>query len=81
MQHCMRELQSKIKVNLFVRMKKQNERFEEEMSRLKSEYREGFASVKESIDTTNRLINGKIKLVKDELTRDLTTIKKMVVLI
>lgn len=62
-------------------VKEQGDRLQDDISRLKAEYREGFASVKESIDTTNRLINGKIKLVKDELTRDINNIRKMVVLI
>ncbi|XP_039257368.2 protein FAM81A-like [Styela clava] len=57
------------------------DRLDQDISKLKSEYRESFASVKESIDTTNRLINGKIKLVKDEMTRDINNIRKMVVLI
>jgi len=54
---------------------------ETEFSRLKKEYRDGFESVKESIDTTNRLVNGKIKLVKDDLSRDISNVKKMIVLI
>ena len=52
-----------------------------DLSRLKNEYRDGFASVKESINTTNQLVNGKVKLVKEELTREISNVKKMVVLI
>ncbi|XP_002130438.2 protein FAM81A [Ciona intestinalis] len=52
-----------------------------ELAQLKSEYREGFSSVRESIDTTNRLVNGKLKLMEDQLTREINNVKKMVVLI
>jgi len=56
-------------------------RTDAELTRLKTEYRDGFASVKESINTTNQLVNGKVKLVKEELTREISKVKKMVVLI
>lgn len=58
-----------------------NLHMESEFARLKSEYRDGFDSVKESINTTNKLVNGKIQLVKDEVTRDINNVKKMIVLI
>ena len=52
-----------------------------EMQRLKQEYRDGFESVKESITATNSLVNGKVKLAKEELSKEINNVKKMVVLI
>lgn len=49
--------------------------------KLRSEYSESFASVKESLDSTNRLINAKIKLVKDELAKEINGVRKMIVLV
>nr|CAB3244526.1 protein FAM81A [Phallusia mammillata] len=79
---CKEELKEKAdKAETSQRMDRLTLHMESEFARLKSEYRDGFESVKESIDTTNKLVNGKIKLVKDEVTRDLNNVKKMIVLI
>jgi len=64
-----------------IQIEQLNMKMDGELSRLKQEYREGFASVKESITATNSLVNGKVKLVKEELTKDINNVKKMVVLI
>ncbi|CAK8676556.1 unnamed protein product [Clavelina lepadiformis] len=79
---CREEVNQKAhKDDALKRIDKLNAHMETEFKRLKNEYRDGFESVKESINTTNRLVNGKVKLVKDELSREITNVKKMVVLI
>merc|ERR1719427_247839 len=46
-------------------------RAEGEMAKLKKEYREGFDSLRESINATNRLTDTKFKLFKEKANKDL----------
>lgn len=56
-------------------------RIDHDMVKLRREYGESFNAVKESLDATNRLINAKIKLVKDELAKEINGVRKMIVLL
>lgn len=56
-------------------------RIDRDMMKLRREYSESFNAVKESLDTTNRLINAKIKLLKDELAKEINGVRKMIVLL
>jgi len=56
---------------IFERMEVLSRRMELDVKKLKKEYREGFESVRESINATNRLTDTKLKLFKENVGRDL----------
>lgn len=58
---------------IFARMETMRRKMELDVRNLKKEYREGFESVRESINATNRLTDTKLKLFKENITRDIRT--------
>jgi hypothetical protein len=58
-------------------MKRQNV----EHTRLKQECREGFTTVHDSIGNMKSVMDGKRRLLEEQLKRDIASIKKMVVLV
>ena len=53
----------------------------EEITKLKRECREGFATVHESISNVKTVMEGKRKLMEDQLRKEIGQIRKMVVLV
>ncbi|XP_061174277.1 protein FAM81A-like isoform X1 [Saccostrea echinata] len=53
----------------------------EEFSRLKREVREGFSTVHESITNMKTVMEGKRKILEDQLRKEMSQIRKMVVLV
>ncbi|XP_062597003.1 protein FAM81A-like isoform X2 [Saccostrea cucullata] len=53
----------------------------EEFSRLKREVREGFSTVHESISNMKTVMEGKRKILEDQLRKEMSQIRKMVVLV
>lgn len=53
----------------------------EEFSKLKSECREGFSTVHESISNMKTVMDGKRKILEDQLRKEISQIRKMVVLV
>lgn len=49
--------------------------------RLKREFREGFATVHESITNMKHVMDGKRKLLEEQIKKEIGQIRKMVVLI
>lgn len=54
---------------------------QEEFSKLKREVREGFATVHESISNMKTVMEGKRKILEDQLRKEISQIRKMVVLV
>jgi hypothetical protein len=53
----------------------------EEFARLKRETREGFSTVHESITNMKTVMEGKRKILEDQLRKEISQIRKMVVLV
>lgn len=53
----------------------------DELVRLKRECREGFATVHESISNVKTVMEGKRKLLEDQLRKEIGQIRKMIVLV
>lgn len=53
----------------------------EEVQRLKRECREGFSAVHESITNMKQVVEGKRKLMEEQLRKEISQIRKMVVLV
>lgn len=53
----------------------------EEFARLKRECREGFSTVHESITNMKTVMEGKRKILEDQLRKEISQIRKMVVLV
>ena len=53
----------------------------EEIARLKNECREGFSVVHESINNMKTVVDGRRKLLEDQLRKEIGQVRKMVVLI
>jgi hypothetical protein len=54
---------------------------QEEFSKLKRECREGFSTVHESISNMKTVMDGKRKILEDQLRKEISQIRKMVVLV
>ena len=53
----------------------------EDTAKLKRECREGFATVHESISNMKQVMDGKRRLLEEQLRKEISAIRKMVVLI
>ena len=53
----------------------------EEIAKLKRECREGFTTVHESISNMKTVMEGKRKILEDQLRKEIGQIRKMVVLV
>lgn len=53
----------------------------EEVARLKREMREGFATLQDTVSNMKSVLEGKQKLLEESLRREISQIRKMVVLI
>lgn len=62
-------------------MEGQLRRQKEEMQRLKKECREGFSTIHESIGSMKQVNDGKRKLLEEQLRKEISQIRKMVVLV
>ena len=63
--------------NLDAHLKKQSN----ELAKLKIECREGFTTVQESIVNMKKVMDGKYRLLEEQIKREISSIRKMVVLI
>lgn len=53
---------------------------QEELAKAKREFREGFTSVHDSISNAKKVLEGKSKLLEDKLKKDISQVRKLVVL-
>ena len=70
-------LEQKVNVALDAHLKRQTG----EIQRLKKECREGFATVHETISHMKQVMDGKRKLLEEQIRKEIAQIRKMVVLI
>ena len=70
-----------IESKLLAKMDGNIKRNAEDISKLKRECREGFATVHESISNVKTVMEGKRKLLEDQLRKEIGQIRKMVVLV
>lgn len=70
-----------IESKLLSKMDANIKRNAEEIAKLKRECREGFATVHESISNVKTVMEGKRKLLEDQLRKEIGQIRKMVVLV
>ncbi|XP_046373676.1 protein FAM81A-like [Haliotis rufescens] len=75
------DLQSHIESKLLARIEADIRRLSEELAKLKRECREGFSTVHESISNMKTVMEGRRKLLEDQLRKELSQIRKMVVLV
>ena len=54
---------------------------DDEVSRLKRETHEGFITIRDSIENMKQVVDGKRRLLGEQLQRDMRNLQKMVVLI
>lgn len=62
-------------------MDKTINRHTEEIAKLKRECREGFSTVHESISNMKTVMEGKRKLLEDQLRKEIGQLRKMIVLV
>lgn len=77
----MADIQTHIESKLLAKMDNNIKRNTDEIARLKRECREGFATVHESISNVKTVMEGKRKLLEDQLKKEIGQIRKMVVLV
>ncbi|KAL8562626.1 hypothetical protein ACOMHN_011198 [Nucella lapillus] len=75
------DVQTHIESKLLAKMDSQIKRNSDEIAKLKRECREGFATVHESISNVKTVMEGKRKLLEDQLKKEIGQIRKMVVLV
>lgn len=73
----LQQLESKLMIKLDTHIKNNAEEF----GKLKRETREGFSVVHESISNMKTVMEGKRKLLEDQLRKEISQIRKMVVLV
>ncbi|CAL1534101.1 unnamed protein product [Lymnaea stagnalis] len=73
--------QSSMETKLLAKMDKTIQRHTEEIAKLKRECREGFLTVHESISNMKTVMEGKRKLLEDQLRKEIGQIRKMIVLV
>ncbi|XP_059176269.1 protein FAM81A-like [Physella acuta] len=73
--------QSSLDSKLLSKLDKTVQRHSEEIAKLKKESREGFSTVHESISNMKTVMEGKRKLLEDQLRKEIGQIRKMVVLV
>ena len=72
-----RLLEQKVTSVMETQIKRQND----DLLRLKRECRDGFSTVHESISNMKVVVDGKRKLLEEQLRKEISQIRKMVVLI
>ncbi|KAK7116211.1 protein FAM81A-like isoform X2 [Littorina saxatilis] len=77
----MSDMQTNIESKLLAKMDANIKRNSDEIAKLKRECREGFATVHESISNVKTVMEGKRKLMEDQLRKEIGQIRKMVVLV
>ncbi|XP_041361749.1 protein FAM81A-like [Gigantopelta aegis] len=75
------ELQAQIESHLLSKLDSDFRRQHEEIAKLKRECREGFSTVHESISNMKLVVEGKRKLLEDQLRKEISQIRKMIVLV
>lgn len=75
------ELQHEIENKLMAKLDFSIRNQQEEFSKLKREVREGFSTVHESISNMKTVMEGKRKILEDQLRKEISQIRKMVVLV
>ena len=70
-----------METKLYDMMENYNSKQQAEIQRLKSECREGFVTVHESITNMKQVMEGKRKLLEEQIRKEISQIRKMVVLI
>ncbi|XP_069137003.1 protein FAM81A-like [Argopecten irradians] len=75
------ELQHQLESKLMLKLDNHIKTNAEEFGRLKRETREGFSTVHESISNMKTVMEGKRKLLEDQLRKEIGQIRKMVVLV
>lgn len=75
------DVQSHIESKLLAKMDSNIRKNSEDITKLKRECREGFATVHESISNVKTVMEGKRKLLEDQLRKEIGQVRKMVVLV
>ncbi|KAK7450217.1 hypothetical protein BaRGS_00039965 [Batillaria attramentaria] len=75
------DVQTHIESKLLAKMDSNIKKNSEDVTKLKRECREGFATVHESISNVKTVMEGKRKLLEDQLRKEIGQIRKMVVLV
>ncbi|XP_076443790.1 protein FAM81A-like [Babylonia areolata] len=75
------DVQTHLETKLVAKLDSNIKRNAEEVGKLKRECREGFATVHESISNVKTVMEGKRKLLEDQLKKEIGQIRKMVVLV
>ncbi|BFY98702.1 hypothetical protein BsWGS_01742 [Bradybaena similaris] len=75
------DAQSSLEAKLLAKMDKTINRHTEEIAKLKRECREGFSTVHESISNMKTVMEGKRKLLEDQLRKEIGQLRKMIVLV
>ncbi|XP_061172419.1 protein FAM81A-like [Saccostrea echinata] len=74
------DLQAKVETRIVNRLETHTRHHQEELAKAKREFREGFTSVHDSISNAKRVLEGKLKLQEDKLKKDISQVRKLVVL-
>ncbi|GFO50433.1 protein fam81a [Plakobranchus ocellatus] len=77
----MNDAHSSLESKLLSRMDRTVQKHTEEIAKLKRECREGFTTVHESISNMKTVMEGKRKILEDQLRKEIGQIRKMVVLV
>ncbi|GFS24824.1 protein FAM81A [Elysia marginata] len=79
--NSMNDAHSSLESKLLARMDRTVQKHSEEIAKLKRECREGFTTVHESISNMKTVMEGKRKILEDQLRKEISQIRKMVVLV
>ncbi|KAK3791361.1 hypothetical protein RRG08_012543 [Elysia crispata] len=79
--NSMNDAHSSLESKLLSRMDRTVQKHSEEIAKLKRECREGFTTVHESISNMKTVMEGKRKILEDQLRKEISQIRKMVVLV
>lgn len=75
------EMQKNIETKVVLRLDSSLHQQHEEIAKVKRDTRDGFSTVHESISNMKTVIEGKQKLLEDQLRKEISQIRKMVVLV
>ena len=81
MSHLLSFWLQNLEQKIFAAFGHQDKKITQDVSRLKKECREGFSTVHESITNMKQVMDGKRKLLEEQLRKEIGQIRKMVVLI
>ena len=79
--HCIMLLSQHIENKVITRLDASIRQQHDDVSKLKRDTRDGFSTVHESISNMKTVMEGKRKLLEDQLRKEISQIRKMVVLV